>query len=167
MMKFTKGFTLIEMLTIIAIIGILATMVVVNVSGARIRARDTKRLADVKSIQNALEMYFYKTKTYPSDTNDNPLVNCGGISIADLGVELGPYLETIPTDPQPITNAAFCGAQNYWYSYDTATSTYQVWFALEQDPGAPLGNAQQFIDSSCPNGVEANDRYCYVLKGKK
>lgn len=61
-----KGFTLIELLVVILIIGILATLVIINVSNARKSARDTKRVADLKSIQTALEMYYEKHKAYPS-----------------------------------------------------------------------------------------------------
>lgn len=53
--SFKKGFTLIEMLVVIAVIGILASIVVLGTGSARTKARDTKRIADVKQIQNGLE----------------------------------------------------------------------------------------------------------------
>lgn len=59
-----KGFTLIELLVVMAIIGILAGIVVVSVNPARARARDTKRKADLKTLQNALESYYYKNQKY-------------------------------------------------------------------------------------------------------
>ncbi|PIS08253.1 hypothetical protein COT76_02470, partial [Candidatus Berkelbacteria bacterium CG10_big_fil_rev_8_21_14_0_10_33_10] len=52
------GFTLIELLVVIAIIGILAGVVVVNVGSAQAKARDAKRISDMKAIQTALEMYY-------------------------------------------------------------------------------------------------------------
>ncbi|PIT96248.1 hypothetical protein COT94_01415, partial [Candidatus Falkowbacteria bacterium CG10_big_fil_rev_8_21_14_0_10_37_14] len=52
------AFTLIELLIVIAIIGVLATLATVAVSSARGRARDAKRVSDLKQISTALEMYY-------------------------------------------------------------------------------------------------------------
>lgn len=60
-----KGFTLIEMLVVVAIIGLLASVVVVGVGGARQKARDTKRVADLRQIQTYLEAN-YKNGAYPA-----------------------------------------------------------------------------------------------------
>ena len=63
------GFTLIELLVVIAIIGILAGVVVVNVGSARAKARDAKRISDMKAIQTALEMYYNDNGEYPTTAN--------------------------------------------------------------------------------------------------
>ena len=55
-MKKQKGFTLIELLVVIAIIGLLSTMEVVSLNSARGKARDAKRVSDVKQISNLIEM---------------------------------------------------------------------------------------------------------------
>lgn len=54
MCKKATGFTLIELLVVIAIIGLLASIVMVSVNTARGKARDSRRLGDMKSIQLAL-----------------------------------------------------------------------------------------------------------------
>ena len=64
----SKGFTLIELLVVVAIIGILATVIISSLSSARERARDAKRLSDVKTIQTALEIYYLDNGRYPNSS---------------------------------------------------------------------------------------------------
>ena len=52
-----KGFTLVELLIVVAIIGILSTLLMANFIGVRQRARDAQRKADLRQIQSALELY--------------------------------------------------------------------------------------------------------------
>src|SRR3990167_7007823 len=62
-----KGFTLIELLVVVAIIGLLSTLAVVALSSARLKARDSKRLSDLKQIQTALELYYTDKSEYPTE----------------------------------------------------------------------------------------------------
>ena len=64
--KTSRGFTLIELLVVIAIIGILASIVLVSLSSARTKARDARRISDIKQIALALETYFSDNAQYPS-----------------------------------------------------------------------------------------------------
>jgi len=88
----SKGFTLIELLVVIAIIGILSSVVLASLNSARKKGRDARRVADVKQLQLALELYY----------DANPSV---GYPIA-LGtgqtgaLVTGGFISTIPTDPQ-------------------------------------------------------------------
>ncbi|MEX2411133.1 MAG: type II secretion system protein [Candidatus Paceibacterota bacterium] len=60
-----KGFTLIEMLVVVAIIGLLSSVVVVGLSGAREQARDARRVAETREVQNALELAYSSVDGYP------------------------------------------------------------------------------------------------------
>ena len=59
-----KGFTLIELLVVIAIIGLLSTLAVVALNSARSKARDAKRVSDIKQIQTSLELYYADNSGY-------------------------------------------------------------------------------------------------------
>ncbi|HUD02706.1 MAG TPA: prepilin-type N-terminal cleavage/methylation domain-containing protein, partial [Candidatus Paceibacterota bacterium] len=60
-----KGFTLIELMVVIAIIGILASIIMVSLSSAQSKGRDAKRVADIRTIQLALEEYYNDNGNYP------------------------------------------------------------------------------------------------------
>lgn len=63
-----SGFTLIEMLVVVAIVGLLSSVVVVGVGGARQKARDAKRVADVRQIQTWFESNYNNATGYPNVT---------------------------------------------------------------------------------------------------
>jgi len=65
---FPPGFTLIELLIVISILGILATFVITNVTGARLRAQDSKKKAELNSLKAALQLYYNKYQPIPVAT---------------------------------------------------------------------------------------------------
>ena len=66
-----SGFTLVEILIVIVIIGILAGLVITQILGANAKARDTERKTDVNSIVNQLEAYYAKSNGYPTNAKLN------------------------------------------------------------------------------------------------
>lgn len=71
--KAQRGFTIIELLIVIAIIAILATIVLVSVQNATAKSRDTKRSTDVNAIQTKLEEFYQENSYYPATLSLNDL----------------------------------------------------------------------------------------------
>src|SRR3989344_4259063 len=102
-----QGFTLIEMLIVIAVISILAGIVLVGVTGFQETARDTKRVGDLRSVQNTVELFYARCGHYPRNT-----AGCDNTGTIDTWAELGTTLENagvisdagkLPSDPQGST----------------------------------------------------------------
>jgi type II secretion system protein G len=87
-----RGFTLIELLVVIAIIGMLSSVVLSSLNGARKKARDARRLADLKQLQTALELYYSDNVAYPASATQ--------ANAATALTSLAPgYISTLPDDP--------------------------------------------------------------------
>lgn len=76
--NFTKGFTLIEIVIVMAVIGILSVLALVGVGRLQASARDVQRQQMMTGVQSALERYFAEVKTYPK-FNDQVTVTGSGI----------------------------------------------------------------------------------------
>jgi prepilin-type N-terminal cleavage/methylation domain-containing protein len=83
-----KGFTIIELLIVIVIIGLLALLVLNNVGGATDDARDVQRKDDVAKLSSQLEIYQAENGNYPTEANmeDNA---AGGWVDSNLSIDLG------------------------------------------------------------------------------
>ena len=69
--KRNQGFTIVELLIVIVVIGILALLVITTYSGIQQKARNSKRQSDVKSLQTQIEAFFSQNGYYPSRTDLN------------------------------------------------------------------------------------------------
>jgi len=151
------GFTLIELLVVISIIGILSTLAVVSLNNARVKARDAKRVSDIKQVQTALELFVSDRNGYPADSD----LTLGGTSALSLSKDAGfsnvssgtIYMGKMPLNPLP-------GGADYKYSSFTSSAGttacgtapcpwYQIKFKLEERTGG-LGEGERIAD---PNGI--------------
>ncbi|HEX7368554.1 MAG TPA: prepilin-type N-terminal cleavage/methylation domain-containing protein [Candidatus Saccharimonadales bacterium] len=71
--KRTKGFTIVELLIVIVVIGILAGLVITTYSGIQQRARNTVRQTDLKAVQSQLEAYYATNGYYPANSTTDGL----------------------------------------------------------------------------------------------
>ena len=76
----TKGFTIVELLIVIVVIGILATLVLVTFTGIQQKARDSKRKTDLGAVQATLETYYSSNNTYPTKTQLNDVASGGWVA---------------------------------------------------------------------------------------
>lgn len=130
-----KGFTLIELLVVIAIIGLLASVVLLALNSARQKSRDAKRVADVRQIQSAMELFYNDNNRYPTATSSAPTSTDGSPAYST-------YMATYPSNPQP-SNDGTCTASVTTYTYaQTGSGTgYTVAFCLGGQTGGLTAGA--------------------------
>jgi prepilin-type N-terminal cleavage/methylation domain-containing protein len=131
-----KGFTLVELLVVIAIIGLLSTLAIVALGSARSKARDARRISDIKQIQTALELYFADQGIYPVVASATTL---GTADTTDILTEVAAGFEDGSTPTGTVTYmgqvpsnfAAPSSIADYEYTTVTAGTSYTLTFELE------------------------------------
>ena len=110
--KFLTGFTILEILVVLAIMGVVGSLVFVQLGEARSRARDAEREQEIKTLQNAL---------YPLAADPIPLTGQDPVSVE---LKTQDAISQIPTDP--------LNRDAYRYVYESANgSTYRITYSLE------------------------------------
>jgi general secretion pathway protein G len=92
-----QGFTLIELMIVVVILGLLATMVMPKILDKPEQARRTKAKVDIRSIQSALAMFKTDTGRFPTTSEGIPALVANPGSVRGYGKE--GYLERAPQDP--------------------------------------------------------------------
>lgn len=112
-----KGFTIVELLIVIVVIGILATLVITAYSGIQQKARNSKRQTDINALQTALEGFHTDKGYYPSLTDmNNPNFT------SQLKVDTNAFID--PSSPgQSKTLAQYPAAKIYAYTVTDADGT--------------------------------------------
>jgi general secretion pathway protein G len=107
------GFTLIEIMVVILIIGLLALMVVPRLRGVADRAKRTKAQADIQELKQALDRYYLDNGSYPTtDQGLQALVSPPTGGRLPSNYEQGGYIEKLPNDPW---------GNQYFYQSDGST----------------------------------------------
>jgi len=121
--KLNSGFTIIELLIVIAIIGILATMIIAGVEHMQTKSRDTRRIEDMNQISKALELYHVSYFKFPKSTDEIVLIGTDDVSTALI--EEG-TISSISKDPL---------YPDYTYRYQTNSigTSYTLRFCLETE----------------------------------
>ena len=145
------GFTLVELLVVISIIGILSSFAMVSLNTARMKARDALRKGDMAQLRTALNLYYDDYEGYPAcgtwvddETQDFGAVvgDSDGegcwcyLNVLEPALEAGPrpIMPDPPRDPKNQTNS--CTANPvYNYRYVSDGEQYAVIYHLEENGG--------------------------------
>jgi len=140
-----KAFTLIELLVVVAIIGLLAAMAVIALGNARAKARDARRVADIRQIQTALELYYLDKNVYPDLGN-------GSICGKTIQSDVATYMAAAPCNPTPVNdgNCPSTGnATTYYYTLREDGKSYTIEYCL----GSATGGLAAGVHTSTPAGL--------------
>jgi len=145
------GFTLIELLVVIAIIGILATIATIGLTSVRAKARDTKRIADVKQTQTALEVFYSDHNRYP--TEDEWLT---GSLVEDTANGTTTYMAKLPVAPTIADGACSVGDNQFDYIPINDGASYNISYCL----GAPVANINSGLNCASADGLNTGLTLC-------
>lgn len=126
-----KGFTLIEVLVVVAIIAILSSVIIIGLGPTRQAGRDARRISDLRSVQHALELYFNKCGAYPSSTE-----GCSGTtaitSWATLETAVSNVISTTTFPYDPLAGGT------YYYAKSPSGNSYALGALLEDSNNPAL-----------------------------
>ena len=119
--KVNRGFTIMELLVVLAIIGMLFSIILASYSVIKQRNRDARRSADINQISRALALYFNDTRRYPVSVASTTL---NGNDVVSTALKNAGSIPQVPADPVP-------GTYNYTYKTDASGLTYWISFCME------------------------------------
>jgi type II secretory pathway pseudopilin PulG len=145
------------MLIVVAIIGILAGTILVGLGPVQRGGRDARRVADLRQVQNGLELYFNKCGYYPGGPASG---GCAGFSQISAWNDLANSLTQSAIGVSQVPNDPSAG-RSYFYGTNPTGSGYVLGATLEDSGSAQL---RQDIDGPNVYGVNCDDPvYCIQL----
>ncbi|MEK9180557.1 MAG: type II secretion system protein [Patescibacteria group bacterium] len=152
-----KGFTLIEILIVVAIISVLSSVVLIGLGPAQRVGRDARRIADLRQMQSGLALYFNKCGYYPGVAQSDP-PPCDNFVVISTWTELVGALRGSNIGVNQVSSDPSSAAgRNYLYGVSSDGSGYVLGASLE-DPNnqALVNDADSLI-----NGIDCEDPiYC-------
>ena len=119
-----RGFTIVELLMVIVVVAILASVTIVAYRGVQARARDSVKISTVNKLTKALEMYYLDNGRYPGLQDGSGVEGaCGSLTdnwgwcdrMKALTDALAPYLTT-----DPVSLSSFTTGTTYYYYYNSS-----------------------------------------------
>jgi len=112
-----KGFTLIELMVVVAIIALLTGIVTVNLTKSRSKSRDAKRVSDLGQLQLALELVFDRCNKYPTriSTTDFRVPTTVVCTKNGTPISINTFMSTVPTQ-QPYNVSGNLDTNHYRYA---------------------------------------------------
>ncbi|MEI6378492.1 MAG: prepilin-type N-terminal cleavage/methylation domain-containing protein [Candidatus Falkowbacteria bacterium] len=137
------AFTLIEVMVVIFIIAILTTMTAWGLNNISIRARDTRRLADVRDIQTALMLYKQQNSYFPASLSPgSPLVSPDGRQT---------YMTKIPDNPN--CSGPYCSSLPHYAYTNTKPNSYKLIFYIEGGVNGMASGVYEVTQKSTPPAI--------------
>ena len=159
-----KGFTLIEILIVVAIISILSSIVLIGLGPTQRVGRDARRLADLRQVQTALGLYFNKCGYYPGVAQPNP-PPCGGFQAISGWTSFKAAIEGSNIIVEKLSNDPLASAgRNYFYGVSPDGSGYVIGAVLEDSNSQALMNDidGQVYGVNCGDS-SGDDTYCVQI----
>lgn len=139
-------------MVVVAIMGLLAALAVIALNNARARARDARRISDIKQIQTALEMYYLDMNTYPDapaapGVIEAKCLSSGGNLSAKESCSGTTYMSLTPSNPAPRDDGE-CPDTSYLYTAVASAegennTSYYITYCLGDDMGEVLAGEHE------------------------
>lgn len=135
-MRAAKGFTLVEILIVVVILGILAAIVIPEFTGASVEAKDASIASNLRTMRSQIELYKVQ--------HNDALPGAGGATFAqaltgktdiggDVGADYGPYIKNIPANPfndlttvEEEAGSAGLGNGSHGWHFNTTDGTFSA-----------------------------------------
>lgn len=151
-----RGFTLIELLVVVSIMGLMASVILASLTSAQLQAHDKRRVADLKEIEAALNLYYSKYNSYPTEASGaNGNMSTNPVFKTLMTGSNPRFLQAVPVDPVGL------GSPTFYYYYDGKANCggkeYAVIFARQMDK-PENSNYDAFLNTTCSGVVDGEGR---------